>query len=56
MHGRTAWYAHNYSDKELEEVAEKIMKAKPEKAYVFFNNDTAMLVNARKMLDIFKTQ
>ena len=56
MHGRTAWYAHDYSDKELEEVAEKIIKAKPEKAYVFFNNDTAMLVNARKMLDIFKTQ
>jgi uncharacterized protein YecE (DUF72 family) len=56
MHGRTAWYAHNYSDRELEEVAENIGKAKPEKAYVFFNNDTAMLVNARKMLDIFKTR
>ena len=54
MHGRTAWYSHHYSDKELEEVTEKIVKAKPEKAYVFFNNDTAMLVNARKMLDIFK--
>jgi uncharacterized protein YecE (DUF72 family) len=56
MHGRTAWYAHNYSDRELEEVAEKIGKAKPQKAYVFFNNDTAMLVNARRMLDIFKTR
>lgn len=56
MHGRTAWYSHHYSDKELEEVAEKIVKAKPEKAYVFFNNDTSMLVNARKMIDIFKTR
>jgi uncharacterized protein YecE (DUF72 family) len=52
MHGRIAWYAHHYSDEELREVAEKIMKARPEKAYVYFNNDTAMLVNARKMLEI----
>jgi uncharacterized protein YecE (DUF72 family) len=54
MHGRTAWYSHHYSNRELEEVAEKITKTNPEKAYVFFNNDTAMLENARKMLDIFK--
>jgi uncharacterized protein YecE (DUF72 family) len=56
MHGRTAWYSHHYSDRELEEVAEKITNANPEKAYVFFNNDTAMLENARKMLNIFKTR
>ena len=56
MHGRTKWYAHFYSDKELEEVAKKIAEAKPEKAYVFFNNDSAMLENSRKMLNIFKTQ
>jgi uncharacterized protein YecE (DUF72 family) len=54
MHGRTAWYAHHYSDEELREVAEKIVKAKPEKAYVFFNNDTDMLVNSRKMLEILR--
>jgi uncharacterized protein YecE (DUF72 family) len=54
MHGRTAWYAHLYSDEELKEVAERIFNAKPEKAYVFFNNDHAMLENARKMLSILK--
>jgi uncharacterized protein YecE (DUF72 family) len=54
MHGRTGWYAHYYSDEELEEVTEKIVKAKPEKAYVFFNNDSAMLENSRKTLTIFK--
>ena len=53
MHGRTEWYSHFYSDEELEEVAEKIVKAEPEKAYVFFNNDSAMLENSRKMLNIF---
>jgi uncharacterized protein YecE (DUF72 family) len=52
MHGRTAWYLHRYSDEELEDVAEKIMKTRPEKAYVYFNNDTAMLENARKMREI----
>ena len=56
MHGRTAWYSHHYSDRELQEVAEKITNVNPEKAYVFFNNDSAMLENARKMLDIFKTR
>lgn len=54
MHGRKEWYAYTYSDRELEETAEKIMKAKPEKAYVFFNNDVAMLENARTMLKILK--
>jgi uncharacterized protein YecE (DUF72 family) len=54
MHGRNEWYAHNYSDRELQEVAEKIIEAKPEKAYVFFNNDVAMLANSRKMFEIFK--
>jgi hypothetical protein len=31
------------------------MKIKQEKASVFFENDTAVLTSARKMLDIFKT-
>jgi hypothetical protein len=31
------------------------MKTKPEKACVFFKNDTAVLASARKMLDILKT-
>jgi uncharacterized protein YecE (DUF72 family) len=52
MHGRTSWYSYKYSDKELEEVATRIVDAKPKKAYVFFNNDHDMLVNARKMLEI----
>lgn len=54
MHGRDAWYSHNYSDKELSEVAEKILKTKPKKVYVFFNNNHAMLENARRMMKILK--
>ncbi|MBO3842629.1 MAG: DUF72 domain-containing protein [Candidatus Brockarchaeota archaeon] len=49
MHGRTAWYSHYYTDEELREVVERILRTKPEKVYVFFNNNHAMLENARKM-------
>jgi uncharacterized protein YecE (DUF72 family) len=56
MHGRTAWYSHYYTDEELEEVAQKIMKTNPEKVYVFFNNNHAMLENARRMLQIMQTR
>jgi uncharacterized protein YecE (DUF72 family) len=56
MHGRTAWYSRYYTDKELREVAQKIMKTNPEKVYVFFNNIHAMLENARRMLQIMQTR
>ncbi len=49
MHGKTAWYSHRYSRAELAEVAAKVLKTHPRKVYVFFNNDTAMLDNARLM-------
>ncbi len=52
MHGRTAWYSHYYTNKELEEVKGKILRINPEKVYVFFNNDHAMLENARRMLEL----
>ena len=52
MHGRSAWYSHYYTDEELKEVKEKILKVKPKKVYVFFNNDHAMLENAQRMLEL----
>ncbi|MEM2922135.1 MAG: DUF72 domain-containing protein [Candidatus Bathyarchaeia archaeon] len=54
MHGRTAWYSHSYTDQELREVAEKILNTNPDKLYVFFNNDHAMLENARTMLQAIR--
>lgn len=55
MHGRTDWYSHYYTDQELIEVVEKIRKTNPEKTYIFFNNDHAMLDNARRTLQILST-
>jgi len=50
IHGRSSWYSHNYSDKELREIKRKILSTNPMKVYVYFNNDTNMVGNARKML------
>lgn len=52
MHGRYAWYSHDYTDKELREVADSIIKYSPSRVHVYFNNDHVMLRNARRMLEI----
>jgi uncharacterized protein YecE (DUF72 family) len=54
MHGRSAWYAHDYSKKELEEVVRKILELNPKKVYIFFNNNHWMLENARLMLKMLR--
>jgi uncharacterized protein YecE (DUF72 family) len=52
MHGRTDWYSHDYKDRELKEICERIITAKPQKLYVFFNNNHAMLKNAKRMYEV----
>jgi uncharacterized protein YecE (DUF72 family) len=52
MHGRTGWYNHFYTDEELRDTAKLILHHHPDEAYVFFNNDHAMLENARKMFGL----
>ncbi len=47
LHGRTAWYAHDYSEAELRELLEAALSLKPRRLYVFLNNDHWMLGNAR---------
>lgn len=54
LHGRSDWYIHRYTEKELEEIAEKSLSLHPEKLYVFFNNDHWMLDNARMLLEILR--
>ncbi|MEM1639924.1 MAG: DUF72 domain-containing protein [Desulfurococcaceae archaeon] len=54
MHGREAWYGYEYSEKELGEIAERVVNLKPRKIYVFFNNNHWMLENARYMKKILE--
>lgn len=49
VHGRDAWYAHDYKEDELRDLAKRTAEPSPEKAYVFFNNNHWMLRNARAM-------
>lgn len=39
FHGKSRWYAHNYSKKELQEWVKRIKKLKARNVYVYFNND-----------------
>ncbi|MEM4652221.1 MAG: DUF72 domain-containing protein [Pyrobaculum sp.] len=55
MHGRTFWYSHHYEEDELRAVAEEVARLRPDKAYIFFNNNHSMLDNARTMLNILKS-
>jgi len=52
LHGRTGWYSHEYTREELGEIAGRLKDLGPERVYAFFNNDHAMLGNARTMRDL----
>ena len=54
LHGRAAWYAHDYSREELRELARAVLQLSPRRVYAFFNNDHWMLENARAMLELLR--
>lgn len=56
LHGKYTWYDYLYNDEELKEFKAKIQTAKPDQAFVFFNNDVGAQAprNARQMIDLFK--
>lgn len=54
MHGRgERWYSYQYSDVELMRILNRLGTIDPDKAYVFFNNNHAMLENARRLLNLW---
>jgi len=43
LHGRSAWYDHNYSKRELRDIVERVRRLEEQGAqeiYIFFNNDS----------------
>lgn len=54
LHGRGSWYAYDYSEDELRELAKLALDLSPRRVYVFFNNDHWMLRNARTMLALLR--
>ncbi|KYK26607.1 hypothetical protein AYK20_03535 [Thermoplasmatales archaeon SG8-52-1] len=55
IHGKTIWYSHDYNNKELLDIKERILSSKPKKIYVFFNNNHAMLENAIRMNNLLNS-
>ena len=55
LHGRYAWYSHDYTDEELKDMARRVKEKKPKAIYAFFNNNTNMLRNAQRALAILKS-
>jgi len=47
LHGREAWYAYVYSERELIEMIEAIKKLDARKKYIYLNNNHGMLPNGK---------
>ncbi len=56
LHGRTAWYMHDYSVAELSSLVEGVASLGGDRVYVFFNNDHWMLENAKAMMGILRSR
>jgi uncharacterized protein YecE (DUF72 family) len=60
LHGRSHWYAYNYSDEELREIAklaQELAQRGADRVYIFFNNDFEGYApaNALTLHDLLKT-
>ncbi len=51
LHGREQWYSWIYTEAELEEIAQKILKADAVKKYIFLNNDHGMIPNSKFLME-----
>ena len=54
VHGRDNWYWYEYSEEELNEIADKLLSLQAKDIYVFFNNDLWMLENGRRLKEILE--
>lgn len=54
FHGKEEWYVYDYSDKELEEWADKLKRLSARRIYLYFNNDANAnaVKNAMKMQEL----
>lgn len=54
LHGRSDWFLHHYSRKELSQIAISVIKTSSKRAIVFLDNDAMQLKNARTFFSIIK--
>lgn len=53
LHGRSDWFTHHYSRKELERIVEATRQSGCSKVLAFLNNDSSQLKNARALFQAF---
>ncbi len=56
LHGRSDWFEHHYSRKELAHIAELVQKTGCERVFAVLNNESSQLKNARALFSILKEQ
>lgn len=58
LHGKYKWYDYLYDESELKEFRDSIENAKPDQAFIFFNNDIGAQAprNASQMVSLFKNK
>jgi uncharacterized protein YecE (DUF72 family) len=54
LNGRSDWFLHHYSRRELATIVDNIRKTDCSRVIAFLNNDSCQLKNARALLNIFK--
>ncbi len=54
LHGRSDWFLHHYSRKELGHIAQAIRDTGCKKLYAFLDNESAQLKNARAFFSILR--
>lgn len=56
LHGRSDWFLHHYSRKELSRIAISVIESGCQRVVAFLNNDSLQLKNARALLQVFREQ
>ena len=54
LHGRSDWFEHHYSRKELGRMVEKVVDTGCKRFFAFFNNDSSQLKNARALMGLLQ--
>ena len=56
LHGRSDWFEHHYSRKELSRIAISVIESGCHRVIAFLKNDSSQLKNARALLQVFREQ
>jgi uncharacterized protein YecE (DUF72 family) len=54
LHGRSDWFIHHYSRKELGRIADQVVKTGCSRVFAFLNNESSQLKNARALKAILE--